>query len=80
MIGHVLSQSCIHLACLFSSSMYQKSTSGIARKREKTLIGTTIEKPGHWMCCNIEMCGIPLKALTDLHAHPENGEPRALRF
>ena len=29
--------------------MYQKSTSCIARKREKTLIGRTIEKPGHWM-------------------------------
>ena len=29
--------------------MYQKSTSDIARKRDKTLIGRTIEKPGHWM-------------------------------
>ena len=29
--------------------MYQKSTSDIARKREKTLIGRAIEKPGHWM-------------------------------
>ena len=29
--------------------MHQKSTSDIATKREKTLIGRTIEKPGHRM-------------------------------
>ena len=28
--------------------MHQKSTSDIARKREKTLIGRMIEKPSHW--------------------------------
>ena len=35
--------------CLSQAFMHQKSTSDIARKREKTLIGTTIKKPGHWM-------------------------------
>ena len=49
-------------------------------REDLDVIDATIEKPGHWMCCNIEICGIPLKALTDLHAHPENEEPRALCF
>ena len=39
----------ISRVCLPQAFMHQKSTSDIARKREKTLIGTTIKKPGHWM-------------------------------
>ena len=34
---------------VYLKHMHQKSTSDIATKREKTLIGRTIEKPGHCM-------------------------------
>ena len=34
---------------LSQACMHQKSSSDITRKREKTLIGTAIEKPGYWM-------------------------------
>ena len=39
----------ISRVCLPQACMHQKSTSDIGRKREKTLIGSTIKKPGHWM-------------------------------
>ena len=38
-----------HVLCLPQVCMHQKSTSDIATKGEKTLIGRTIEKPGHCM-------------------------------
>ena len=39
----------ISRVCLPQACMHQKSTSDIGRKSEKTLIGSTIKKPGHWM-------------------------------
>ena len=35
--------------CLPQACRHQKSNSDIGRKREKTLIGRTIEMPGYWM-------------------------------
>ena len=49
MIGHVYLKLYPSRVCLPKACMHHKSTSDIARKREKMLIGKTIEKPGHWM-------------------------------
>ena len=50
MIGHVyLKLYPYHVFVLSQAFMHQKPTSDIARKRHRTLISTTIEKPGHWM-------------------------------
>ena len=46
---HLLKAVFISRVCLPQACMHQKSTSDIGRKREKTLIGSTIKKPGHWM-------------------------------
>ena len=47
--SHLLKAVSISRVCLPQACMHQKSTSDSVRKQEKTLIGTTIEKPGLWM-------------------------------